>query len=37
VSFWFSVCLEGAVTIRAKIKEQRGDNTTALNFVKIIG
>jgi len=37
VSFWFSSRLDGAVTIRAKIKEQRGDNTTALNFVKIIG
>jgi hypothetical protein len=37
VSFWFGSRLEGAVTIRAKVKEQRGDNTTALNFVKIIG
>jgi hypothetical protein len=37
VSFWFSSRLDGAVKIRAKIKEQRGDNTTALNFVKIIG
>jgi hypothetical protein len=37
VSFWFSSSIDGAVTIRAKIKEQRGDNTTALNFVKIIG
>jgi hypothetical protein len=37
VSFWFSSRLDGAMTIRAKIKEQRGDNTTALNFVKIIG
>lgn len=37
VSFWFSSRLEGAMTIRAKIKDQRGDNTTALNFVKIIG
>jgi len=37
VSFWFSSRIDGAVTIRAKIKEQRGDNTTALNFVKIIG
>jgi hypothetical protein len=37
VSFWFSSRLEGAMTIRAKIKEQRGDLTTALNFVKIIG
>ena len=37
VSFWFGSRLEGAVTIRAKIKAQRGDNTTALNYVKIIG
>jgi hypothetical protein len=37
VSFWFSSRIDGAVTIRAKVKEQRGDNTTALNFVKIIG
>ena len=37
VSFWFSSRIDGAVTIRAKIKEQRGDNTTALHFVKIIG
>jgi hypothetical protein len=37
VSFWFGSRLEGAMTIRAKIKEHRGDLTTALNFVKIIG
>ena len=37
VSFWFSGRLEGTMTIRAKIKEHRGDNTTALNFVKLIG
>jgi hypothetical protein len=37
VSFWFSSRIDGAVTIRAKIKEHRGDNTTSLNFVKIIG
>jgi hypothetical protein len=37
VSFWFGSRLEGAMTIRAKIKELRGDLTTALNFVKIIG
>jgi len=37
VSFWFSSRIDGVVTIRAKIKSQRGDNTTALNFVKIIG
>jgi hypothetical protein len=37
VSFWFGSRLDGAVTIRAKIKSHRGDNTTQLNFVKIIG
>jgi hypothetical protein len=37
VNFWFGSRLEGSVTIRAKIKSQRGDNTTQLNFVKIIG
>jgi hypothetical protein len=37
VSFWFGSRLDGAVKIRAKIKSQRGDNTTVLNFVKIIG
>jgi hypothetical protein len=37
VSFWLGSRIDGAVTIRAKIKEQRGDLTTALNFVKIIG
>jgi hypothetical protein len=37
VSFWFGSRLDGAVNIRAKIKSHRGDNTTQLNFVKIIG
>lgn len=37
VNFWYGSRLEGAVTIRAKIKAQRGDNTTQLNFVKVIG
>ena len=37
VSFWFGSRLEGVVNIRAKIKSHRGDNTTQLNFVKIIG
>jgi hypothetical protein len=35
VDFWFSEKLEGAVTIRAKIKHQRSDNTTQLNYVKV--
>jgi hypothetical protein len=37
VSFWFGSRIDGVVKIRAKIKSQRGDNTTQLNFVKIIG
>jgi hypothetical protein len=37
VSFWFGSRVDGTVTIRAKIKAQRGDNTTQLNFVKIVG
>jgi hypothetical protein len=37
VNFWFGSRVDGTVTIRAKIKAQRGDNTTQLNFVKIIG
>lgn len=37
VSFWYGSQLEGTVMIRAKIKQQRGDNTTQLNFVKVVG
>lgn len=37
VDFWFGSALEGTVKIRAKIKNQRGDKTTALNYVKVIG
>ena len=37
VDFWFGSALEGTVKIRAKIKSQRGDKTTALNYVKILG
>jgi hypothetical protein len=37
VNFWYGSRIDGTVTIRAKIKAQRGDNTTQLNFVKIIG
>jgi hypothetical protein len=37
VNFWFGSRVDGTVTIRAKIKAQRGDNTTQLNFVKIVG
>jgi len=35
VDFWFGTALEGRVGIKAKVKSQRGDNTTQLNFVKI--
>jgi hypothetical protein len=37
VDFWFGTALEGRVGIKAKVKAQRGDNTTQLNFVKITG
>ena len=37
VNFWYGSRIDGTVTIRAKIKAQRGDNTTQLNFVKIVG
>lgn len=34
VDFWFNHDLEGTLTIKAKIKTQRGDKTTQLNYVK---
>ena len=37
VDFWFGSALEGKVNIKAKIKSQRGDKTTQLNYVKILG
>ena len=37
VDFWFGKELTGNVSIKAKIKSQRGDNTTQLNYVKILG
>jgi hypothetical protein len=37
VDFWFSTALEGRVGIKGKVKAQRGNNTTQLNFVKITG
>ena len=37
VDFWFGEALEGTVKIRAKIKSQRGDKTTQLNYVKVLG
>ena len=37
VDFWFGSALEGTVNIKAKIKSQRGDKTTQLNYVKVLG
>jgi hypothetical protein len=37
IDFWFSKPLEGSVRIKGKIKNVRGDKTTALNYVKITG
>jgi hypothetical protein len=37
IDFWFSRSIEGSVRIKGKIKNVRGDKTTQLNFVKIIG
>ena len=34
VDFWFHSAIEGEHRIKAKIKAQRGDKTTALNYVK---
>ena len=37
VDFWFNSELKGDARIKGKIKSVRGDKTTALNYVKIIG
>jgi len=37
VDFWFSQELRGELRIKGKIKAVRGDKTTQLNYVKIIG
>jgi hypothetical protein len=37
VDFWFGTALEGRVAIKGKVKAQRGNNTTQLNFVKTTG
>lgn len=34
VDFWYKEALSGELRIRAKIKDFRSDNTTALNYVK---
>ena len=36
VDFWFNTELKDTVKIRAKIKQQRSDNTTQLNYVKVL-
>jgi hypothetical protein len=36
VDFWFPKELKGTVVVRAKIKQHREDNTTQLNYVKIV-
>lgn len=35
VDFWYPKAVEGTVTVKAKIKQHRGDKTTQLNYVKI--
>jgi hypothetical protein len=37
VDFWFGKELEGTIRVKGKIKIQRGDKTTQLNYVKIVG
>jgi hypothetical protein len=37
VDFWFAKELKGELRIKGKIKALRGNKTTALNYVKIIG
>ena len=37
IDFWFGSKLEGTVRIKGKIKQHRGNKTTQLNFVKILG
>jgi hypothetical protein len=37
VDFWFSQELKGELRIKGKIKAQRGNKTTQLNYVKIVG
>lgn len=37
VDFWYKSAIEGNLRVKGKIKAQRGDKTTQLNYVKIIG
>ena len=36
VDFWFPREIKGSANITAKIKQQRSDNTTQLNYVKVL-
>lgn len=36
VDFWFGRAVEGTLRIKGKIKFQRNDKTTALNYVKVL-
>lgn len=36
VDFWFQKEIKGTANITAKIKQQRSDNTTQLNYVKVL-
>ena len=37
VDFWFTKELKGELKIKGKVKTQRGDKTTQLNYVKLVG
>lgn len=37
VDFWFTKELAGELKIKGKVKTQRGDKTTQLNYVKLVG
>jgi hypothetical protein len=37
VDFWFGQELEGTIRVKGKVKAQRGNKTTQLNYVKIVG
>lgn len=37
VDFWFSKELKGELKVKGKIKNHRGNKTTQLNYVKIVG
>ena len=37
IDFWYKSALEGDLRVKGKIKTQRGDKTTQLNYVKRVG